>query len=81
MIPQRCLCYHLFHYLVQLQRLVNHLSRRQIQWRIFKKTIRDKLYVNVTKYDTNWAEEGIVCGKIQYDSKAVTSNRNRHVKT
>ena len=46
-----------------------------------QKIIRDKFYVNVTKYDTNWAGECIVCGKIQYDSKAITSNTNRRVKT
>ena len=43
--------------------------------------IRDKIHENVTKYDTNWAEECIICDQIQCDSKGVASNTNRHVKT
>ena len=46
-----------------------------------QKTIGDKFYVNITKYDTKWSEQCIVCGKIQYDSKDVTTNMNRHMKT
>ena len=41
-----------------------------------QKTIGDKFYVNITKYDTSWSGQCIVCGKIQYDSKGVTSNMN-----
>ena len=45
------------------------------------KTIKDKFYINITKHDTNWSAECVLCNKIQYDSKGVTSNMNRHVKT
>ena len=46
-----------------------------------QKIIGGKFYVNITKYNTNWSEQCIVCGKIQYDSKGVTSNMNRHKKS
>jgi hypothetical protein len=45
------------------------------------KTIRDKFYVNIKTYDTNWAGQCVLCNKIQYDKKGVTSNMNRHIKT
>jgi hypothetical protein len=45
------------------------------------KTIRDKFYVNMKTYESNWSGQCILCNKIQYDSKGVTSNFNRHVKT
>jgi len=45
------------------------------------KTIRDKFYVNMKTYESNWSGQCILFNKIQYDSKGVTSNFNRHVKT
>jgi hypothetical protein len=45
------------------------------------KTIRDKSYVNMQTYESNWSGSCILCNKIQNDSKGVTSNFNRHVKT
>ncbi|CAF3089987.1 unnamed protein product [Rotaria socialis] len=45
------------------------------------KTIRDKFYANIAKYDTKWSAECILCKKVQYDSKGVTSNMNRHIKS
>jgi len=44
-------------------------------------TIRDKFYVNMKTYESNWSGQCILFNKIQYDSKGVTSNFNRHVKT
>ncbi|CAF2850441.1 unnamed protein product [Rotaria sp. Silwood2] len=45
------------------------------------KTVRDKFYVNIKTYETNWSGQCILCNKIQYDNKGVTSNMNHHVKT
>ena len=44
------------------------------------KTIREKFYVNIKTYQTKWCGQCTLCNKIQYDSKGVTSNLNRHVK-
>jgi len=44
------------------------------------KTIRDKFYVNIKTYETNWSGQCMLCNKIKYDNKGVTSNINRHVK-
>ncbi|CAF1482350.1 unnamed protein product [Rotaria magnacalcarata] len=45
------------------------------------KTIKNNFFINITKYETNWSGECILCKKIQYDSIGVTSNMNRHVKS
>ena len=45
------------------------------------KTIREKFYINIKVYDSNWSAQCLLCNKIQYDKKGVTSNVNRHVKT
>ncbi|CAF4794697.1 unnamed protein product [Rotaria sp. Silwood1] len=45
------------------------------------KTVRDKFYVNIKTYETNWSGQCILCNKIKYDNKGVTSNINRHVKS
>ncbi|CAF5130990.1 unnamed protein product, partial [Rotaria sp. Silwood1] len=45
------------------------------------KTMRNKFYVNIKTYESKWSGQCILCNKIQYDSKGVTSNFNRHVKT
>ncbi|CAF3794554.1 unnamed protein product [Rotaria sp. Silwood1] len=45
------------------------------------KTIRNKFYSNIIFYEKKWSATCTLCGKIQYDSKGVTSNINRHIKT
>ena len=45
------------------------------------KSIRDKFYCNVKFYQSNWSAECVICHKIQYDNKGVTSNINRHIKS
>ena len=45
------------------------------------KKIRGQFFSNIKTYDTNWSATCILCKKIQYDKKGVTSNINRHVKT
>jgi hypothetical protein len=45
------------------------------------KTIRNKFYSNVNNYEKKWSAICTLCNKVQYDSKGVTSNMNRHIKT
>ncbi len=40
------------------------------------KTVRDKFYTDIQIYDTNWSCRCVLCNKIQYDNKGVTSNIN-----
>jgi hypothetical protein len=44
------------------------------------KTIRNKFYSNIKNYEKKWSATCTLCSKIQYDSKGVTSNINRHIK-
>ena len=44
------------------------------------KTIRDKFYSDIVVHDKNWSAKCILCDKLQYDNKGVSSNIIRHIK-
>ncbi|CAF1410417.1 unnamed protein product [Adineta ricciae] len=45
------------------------------------KNIRSQFYSDIKTYDTNWCATCLLCKKVQFDKKGVTSNTNRHVKS
>lgn len=45
------------------------------------KNIRSQFYSDIKVYDTNWCATCLLCKKVQFDKKGVTSNTNRHIKS